>query len=812
MPAKGMRFSPYILYIKLLTVMRKNAILLSLLIAPSIVLKAQTADSLGVEKLHEAVVSGVRVSKNAPFAVANITKSKLESFTSSAQELPFLFSMTPGVIAWSENGVGSGTSYMRIRGAGDSRINVTIDGMPLNSPEDQCVFWANMNSYSALLGSVQIQRGVGSSSNGDGAFGGSVSLQSKAPSYTPYAELRTSYGSYNTYNTGLSLSTGLMREHLILDAAFHTSGTDGYIHGTAGNSGSWYGGITYIARNFVIRYKNIGNFEHTGQAWNGVTAGNDDLSLMDGTYGESTGIRTYADLHRAGLGRYNSLYERLVFDSDNYCFAKDAEGNFLTERYSTKDGRLWPRTTDNFTQDHNILSASWEISPYLSTNLSLRYTWGYGYYEEFRPNNKLSKFGLAQFTDGSGSKVKRSDFVRQKGLSQHTGGAAWNIKWVKDRWDITAGANAQIFGGNHFGYLTYVSNDALEEKILKNGKYTYYDSDARKDDYSLFAKADVALGKGFRAFADLQYRHVKYTTDGINDKFIDNGDGSYSNQALNIDAKYNFFNPKAGFSYTQGQHKTYASVALAHREPERNNFTDNGSYPAPRAESVIDYELGYNYSGRCFRAGANLYYMDYHDQFVQTGAVSDIGEALTTNIASSFRTGVELTAALDLSSFLTLEANAALSRNIIRDFDEIVEDWDNGSREVHYDHSTLAFSPSAILNGFIDFHYKDAKIVWHTSYVGRQYLDNTQCVERSLPAYSSSNLNASYTFHFAKAIKSLELGLRFANIFNSHYASSAWVYSAIYESGGHSNDNRYYQIGFIPMAGFTAMGNICIKF
>ena len=334
-------------------------------------------DSLKIEQMQEVVVNGVRAQKNAPYAITNIRKTELQSFARTGKELPMLFSQTPGVIAWSDNGVGTGTSYMRIRGAGDSRINVTLDGMPLNSPEDQCVFWANMNSYGAMLGSVQIQRGVGTSTNGDGAFGGTVALSTAAPSPTPTVEVSGSYGSYNTWNAGVSLSSGLLFKHLIIDGAYHETNTDGFIHGTAGRSGSYYGGITWMNDRIQIRYKNIGNFEKTGQAWSGITAGDDDLSLMDGTYGANTGIKTYKDMYEVGLGRFNSLYERLVYDESGN-FAKDANGNYVTERYKMNDGSLWSRTTDNFWQDHNILSFAWDINSYWSTTASARYTYGYG--------------------------------------------------------------------------------------------------------------------------------------------------------------------------------------------------------------------------------------------------------------------------------------------------------------------------------------------------------------------------------------------------------------------------------------------------
>ena len=776
-------------------------------------------DSTQVEQLQEVVVKGVRAQKNAPFAVANIKKATLNEFAKTGKELPFLFSQTPGVLAWSENGLGTGTTYMRIRGAGDSRINVTLDGVPLNSPEDQCVFWANMNSYGSLLGSVQIQRGVGTSTNGDGAFGGTVALSSAMPSQKAGGEVSFSYGSFNTINFGGKFSTGLLGKHWILEGAYHQTTTDGFLHGTKGRSGNYMGGVTYIANDdFVVRYKNIGNFERTGQAWNGVTAGTNDLSIMDGTYGDKTGIRTYKDMYNKGLGKFNSLYEQLIINDD---------GTYATERYQMADGSYWNRTTDNFWQDHNLLSAAWTINDHWSTTASLHYTYGYGYYEEFRPQNKLSKFGLVA-ADGDGNNIKRTDFVRKKGLTQHTYGMVWNANYKDEKWDVIGGFSVQRFDGNHFGRVTYAANDFVRQKYLSNGSHTYYDSDATKIDYSHFVKAAYHINDHWDVFGDVQFRYVSYKTDGINDKFYNDASGYY-NQQLDINAKYGFFNPKAGFSWSLDGHRVYGSLAMSHREPERNNFTDNGSYPAPKAEQLLDYELGYTYNANNWRAGINAYYMDYKDQFVQTGAVSDIGENLTTNIKDSYRMGIELQAGIDPTSWLTIEGNAALSKNKIKNFDEVVEDWDDwegnpdaaayhcdgdgdGMRHFHYANSTLAFSPSVILNGFVNIHWKGIQATWHTNFVSRQYLDNTENCERSLPCYSVSNASISYTLKPKKVVKEAIFGLNFSNIFNRRYAASGWVYSAVCESYGHSNDNRYYQIGFIPMAGFTMMGNVTLRF
>ena len=734
---------------------------------------AQTKlDTTKVQNLNEVVVKAVRASKDAPYAVANIKKAELQQFSRTGQELPFLLSRTPGILAWGENGLGTGTSYMRIRGAAGSRINVTLDGVALNSPEDQTVFWANMNSYAALLGSVQVQRGVGSSTNGDGAFGGSISMATAAPSLIPTAELTGSYGSYNTYNTGLSFSTGLMGKHLIFDGAYHETATDGYIDGTSGRSGSYYGGLTWLADNFKISYKNIGNFEKTGQAWSGVLGGDYDtnFTLMD------DGIRTYKDMYEAGLGKFNILTAGL---------SRNGKGSYTVLPYTMRDGRRWDKTTDNFYQNHNILSATWTPGSHWSHNIALHYTYGYGYYKEFKSNSKFSKFGLI-YQDADGNTVELSDFVRKKGLTQHTYGIVYNTNYKDEHWDVIGGLNLQQFRGSHWGYLTYIANQGAEQKFLgKDGQYKYYDSDAHKYDYSAFIKASYRFADYWKVFADLQYRRVEYKTDGI--------------------------------SYTKDGHKAYASVAYSNREPERNNFTDNYNYPFPKQEKLLDVEFGYQYQGSNWHAGTNFYYMGYDNQLVQTGQESEIGEALTTNVKDSYRMGVELSAGWAPFSWLSFEGNAALSKNKIKDFDEYVEDWgsNTGTRVNHYDNSTLSFSPSAILNGFVDFHYAGFSATWHTNFVSSQYLDNSESKDRSLPCYSQSDLSLNYTSAVKKAlgIKQVTLGLDFNNVFNRHYAPSGFVwYNAINEEGDYTNDHRLTALSYIPMAGFTCMAHLTLKF
>ena len=765
-------------------------------------------DTTRVNNLNEVVVKAVRAPKSSPFAVENIKKTELERFASSGKELPMLFARTPGVLAWSENGVGTGTVYMRMRGAADSRINVTVDGVPLNSPEDQCVFWANMNSYAALMGSAQIQRGVGASTNGDGAFGGSVSLATAAPSLKPTVEVTGSYGSFNTYRVGGNFSTGLLADHFIIDGAYHETNTDGYIHGTGGRSGSYYGGLTWLGDRFKVSYKNIGNFEHTGQAWNGVAACNYDGD----TDLKAWGINSYKDMWKYGLGKFNSLYEELVIPMDDN-WAADPTKPLTTERYKMRDGSYWKQTTDNFEQSHNILNFTWQPADMRwSHSVTAHYTYGYGYYTEFKKDTKLaSKFGINEMYEKNGElKPVKSDAIRKKGLTQNNYGALYNVNYKDALWDVMGGFSMQLFRCNHWGKVTYIADEGLEKKYFTDGRYKYYDSDANKNDWSWFFKANRKFGNGWNWFLDMQMRYVNYNTDGLNDHFEQGADGNYKNQSIDINENYFFVNPKAGISYDANGHKAYASIAYANREPERNNFTDNIGYGNPSPERLLDLEWGYQYQGENWFAGVNFYYMKYVNQFVMTGEKSDIGESLTRNIKDSYRLGAEVSAGWSPLSWLSLEGNAALSRNRLKNFKECVESWDGPAVWNTYKSSTIAFSPSAILNGFVDVHFAGFRATWHTNFVSKQYLDNTESSERSLPCYSQTNVNASYTFNFAKRVlglKQVVLGADFNNIFDRHYAASGYVYYDWY-----NNNKRNSTVAYIPMAGFNCLGTVTLKF
>lgn len=553
-------------------------------------------DTTRVNNLNEVVVKAVRAPKSSPFAVENIKKTELERFASSGKELPMLFARTPGVLAWSENGVGTGTVYMRMRGAADSRINVTVDGVPLNSPEDQCVFWVNMNSYAALMGSAQIQRGVGASTNGDGAFGGSVSLATAAPSLKPTVEVTGSYGSFNTYRVGGNFSTGLLADHFIIDGSYHETNTDGYIHGTGGRSGSYYGGLTWLGDRFKLSYKNIGNFEHTGQAWNGVAACNYDGD----TDLKAWGINSYKDMWKHGLGKFNSLYEELVIPMDDN-WAADPTKPLTTERYKMRDGSYWKQTTDNFEQSHNILNFTWQPADMRwSHSVTAHYTYGYGYYTEFKKDTKLaSKFGINEMYEKNGElKPVKSDAIRKKGLTQNNYGALYNVNYKDALWDVMGGFSMQLFRCNHWGKVTYIADEALEKKYFTDGRYKYYDSDANKNDWSWFFKANRKFGNGWNWFLDMQMRYVNYNTDGLNDHFEQGADGNYKNQSIDINENYFFVNPKAGISYDANGHKAYASIAYANRRARAQQLHRQHRLRQSVAGASARLGVGLSVSGR----------------------------------------------------------------------------------------------------------------------------------------------------------------------------------------------------------------------
>lgn len=712
--------------------------------------------------LDEVVVSSSRASKETPVTQSTISKEDLENVITGTKELPYLLQSTPGIIATSDNGLGIGAVYIRVRGTNDTRINFTMDGVPMNSPEDHSVFWANMNSYSGSLESIQIQRGAGTSTNGSGAFGATVNMQSATPSATPYLGAEGTMGAYNTYNGTIKGGSGLLFNHLILDGRFSVTNSDGYIDRTKSHLGSYFTSAAWYGNDYLIRLKNFGSFEHTGQAWNGVPS----------------------DSIKAGKRTYNSL--GVFFDH--------------------KDRIHFRPTTDNYLQNNTHLTFVKNINSLWDMQATLHYTYGVGYYEDMKDNSNLAKkFGLNSYAGIEG------DANRQKWLKNNALGGIFNITRKTEDSELVMGGGMQYFDGDHWGEFESIINSADSSRI-DIGDAHYYDSNAKKSDGNIYLKGTYNISKNLYLFADLQYRYVNYLISGNNDVFLKDNDGKYYNQLLNIDETFHFFNPKAGISYFTNWGNTYFSVARINREPTRNNYTDNGGSLMPEAETLYDYELGYNYEGKNWYAGINLYYMDYKNQLIATGQLSDIGEALTENVEKSYRKGIEIQAGVNICEWLDWQGNATFSSNKIVDFIEYVDNWEGAPLQIHYDKTDIALSPNITAYSMLSASFLEgfnASVT--TNFTGRQYLDNSSCKDRSLSPYCVTNLNLSYTFH-PHYFKEAKLNIQINNLFNEQYSSNGWVYTAVSESYGYTANNRYVEDGLFVQAPISFLTTLKLKF
>jgi iron complex outermembrane receptor protein len=587
-------------------------------------------------------------------------------------------------------------------------------------------------------------------------------MKSATPQLTPYVMTNASYGSYNTYKYDIMGGSGLLNNHFVFDARYSQTYTDGYIDRTSGHLGTYAFSASYYGKSFFIRYRNFGSYEHVGQAWNGITP--DEMEK----YGR----------------KYNSL-----------------------GKYVDEDGvSHYVPTTDNYWQNHNHLTFVKYINDKWKTNVTLHYTHGSGYYNDLKDSAKFYKFGLDNFTNSLGQKVKKGALMRRKSLQNDFYGGIYNLYYTDERKSFVFGASANHFDGDHWGEVKWAYNYPH-----LNYNNHYYDSNAKKSDYSFFVKGDYRIISVLSVFCDLQYRGVDYKITGQNDKFYTDADWNNIQQTLNVDKHWDFFNPKAGINFENNGHRAYASIAQAHREPTRNNYTDNGQFdPAPKAESLTDLEVGYSLQKKIFNVGVNFYYMHYKDQLILNGNTSDIGEALTINVPKSYRMGVELSANLNPCKWFDWSANMTISKNKIKNFKESLMTYDADWNELaptvtEYGNSDIAFSPRVIANNRFNFNVKDFTVAVLTNYVSRQYLDNTQTKSRSLKVYSTTDLKLGYSIH-PKFIKELGLGLDVYNLFNSKYENNGGCGGDVFDG------TKEYWTWLFPQVGTTFMASVRMKF
>lgn len=711
--------------------------------------------------LQDVEIVANRADSRTPVAYSDLTAKDIRK-VNDGRDIPFLLETLPSVVATGDAG-GMGYSAIRVRGTDPSRINITANGVPVNDSESHNVYWVNMPDLASSVRDLQVQRGAGTSTNGAGAFGASINMITDAASLDPSAEVALSYGSYNSNKETLKVRSGLLADHWSVDLRLSHLGSDGYIDRAYSKLWSYMGQAAYINDGTSVRLLAFGGKEQTYMAWD--YASKEDMEKYGRRYNP--------------CGKYT-----------------DSEGNTA----------FYPDQYDHFVQHHFQLIASQRISDRWRANLTLHYTKGDGYYKQYKTSRTLAEYGLSPFRDAeTGEMVTKSDLVRLKNNDNDFGGGILAFTYSGGRLNASLGGAANWHRGNHFGQIEFVRNyvgaiDPLQE---------YYRNVGRKFDMNVYGRADYALVGGISAFADLQYRHIRYSIRGASDNY----DWNISAPAhLDILRNYDFFNPKAGLTFQQGPHRAYASWSVAHKEPVRDNFTDSDPDHYPTAERLFDYEAGYSFSHKIFTIGANLYYMDYKDQLIATGQLSDTGNAISVNVPKSYRMGIELQGALRPIHWFEWDINATLSRNRIKHFTQYIyeEGWGNPiTRE--FSNTPIAFSPDFILHNAFNFHVKGFDASLTSRYVSAQYMDNAKTPEARLDAYFVSDLRLSYTFRNIKRLRELSLGVAVNNLFNAKYCNNGYAGTEYYVDKA-GEKVIYSYAGFAAQPTTNVMFSINIRF
>nr|WP_276089364.1 TonB-dependent receptor [Pedobacter sp. JY14-1] len=716
----------------------------------------------------EVIVKATRAGERSATTYKNISREEIEA-NNFGQDLPFILSNTPGVVVTSDAGAGVGYTGIRIRGSDASRVNVTINGIPYNDSESQGTFWVNMPDFASSVDNIQIQRGIGTSTNGAGAFGGSLNLQTAPPQTAPYAELNNTYGSFNTLKNTVRVGTGHIGGGFSFDGRLSRIKSDGFIDRAASDLKSYFLSGAYQGNKDLLRVNVFAGNEKTYQAWNGIPE-----SRLNG---DQAGMQAYIDR--------------------NYLSEADA-ANMLSSGSRTYNSFTYKDQNDNYWQNHYQALYARQISDKFSFNGALHYTDGRGYFEEFKSGAKFSKYGLPN-VPVNGTDIKSTDLVRRRWLDNDFYGLTYAFNYQPQaNLSFTLGGAYNQYRGKHFGEITWAQ---FAGSIPEN--YHYYDGKGSKDDFNIFGKINYTLAEKLSLFADLQYRNVGYQISGT-DKNL---------KSLNFDNNYNFFNPKVGATLLlDAQSNVYASYSVAGKEPNRDDFTNlKTGLPVPRPEKMQDIEAGYRFKNNNINAGANIYGMFYKDQLIFTGEINEFSDAYRQNVDKSYRLGLELDASVVLSRQFALNANAAFSRNKIRNYVDYVPEYDDNfdiARLVAttYKSPDIAFSPNTVLFG--ELVYKPLKglaAAWQAKFVSAQYLDNTQNNSRRLDAYFVNNIRLGYDFSIA-GIRNINLALLVNNILNEKYESNGYTYSSIYQ-GATTTENFYF-----TQAGTNFLLSLNLKF
>ncbi len=721
-------------------------------------------DTTKVYEMDVIEVLTTAAKRTTPVAQERLSEEDIVR-SSYGADIPSALALTPSMIATNETGIGVGATSIRLRGTDATRINVTINGVAMNNPDSHSMYWYDTPDLISSVGEIQVQRGAGVSTNGTGAFGGSVAMTTDAltPSFGGSASL--SYGSYNTNKQAVHISSGLMRDHWVVDARLTHIGSDGYIDRGSTDLKSYMAQVGYYDSDTKVKLLSFGGLAKTYLTYNGVS--------------------------REDMERYGRRYH----DSGQYV---TSDGPFVLEDGTHVD--YYDDQTDNYLQLNNQLVVNHRFNALWQLNATLFYNYGYGYYNQYKDDAWLAGY-LNLKTD-----KEQADLIRHKLMRNHLGGANVAAAYNAQNLDITFGGSWSYYTCPHWGTLSWVDGLNKEDVVGR-----WYDNDVTKTDANAFVRADWIVARGshngeLHLSGDLQYRYVHYKAWGTNDNSIW-GDDGVSMQPIDVNERYNFFNPRLGISYVSDHHNAFASVAVAHREPTRSDFTDRYMFSAddsyPKPERLTDFELGYTFVTPRVKVGVNLYYMLYHNQLVATGMVNDGDDALNTNVDKSFRRGVELTAAWNTTKWLTLSANATLSQNKIKNYVDELKDSPTYGENLGT--MTISYSPSVIGSLIADFHVAGFSAQWHTQYVGKQYFTNNEIEALSLDAYCVTNLNLGYRLK-TDAEREVRFGLAINNLFSTLYESNGYGYSYMWDG------ERYDEAFFFPQAPINFLLNVTVNF
>lgn len=701
---------------------------------------------------NEVVVTSTRAGENSPTAYTNIDKAYLAK-SNVGQDMPYLLSFTPSMVVTSDAGTGIGYSYIHLRGSDATRINVTIDGVPINDAEDQGVYWVDMPDIVSSTDNIQIQRGVGTSTNGAGSFGGSINIETTKLSARPYAEVSSSAGSYNTFKNTLNFGTGLLNGHWVVDGRASKVMSDGYIDRGTSNLESAFFDAGYYSKKTMVKFIAFTGKEKTYQAWYGCP---------------QDSLNTNRTFNPAGM-----YY--------------DANGNV----------QYYPNETDNYEQDYFQLHCSQQLGNNFELNAALFQTNGKGYYEDLDTEYDYSSFGLQYPAYGTDT-VRNGNFIEDLWLNNNFYGATWSLKYTDHKkLNASLGGSWDQYFGEHYNNVLWAQNGGLP-----SNNYQYVGYNDLKTDYNIFARANYQVARKLSLYADMQYRHINYSFYGYNDSL----------QNVTQDVLLDFFNPKGGISFDlSSTQNLYASVAVGNKEPDVYDYTQSTPSSRPLSEHLTDYEAGYKQNWKKAALQLNLYYMDYKNQLVLNGQVNNVGAYNRINVPQSYRTGVEFIGGVKFTKWLDWEANATYSMNKIKNFKEYVDSYDSlgeYSNVLYKTHSLadISFSPDWIVNSIITITpVKHLSFSLLTKYVDKQYLDNTGSNDRMIPAYFVNNVRVNYSI-YPKFMKEIDFTLLVNNIGNVKYVSNGYTYYDL-EDGAIVNYNSFF-----PQALINVLGGVNLKF